>query len=135
GRRRGTTSSDPDLVLHDALPISPKPGPKSPSSGPKNPSGPRTPKKGTAPAADDVFDFSLDVDDGVDIGKEILSGSSKKSGGSKSPVRSPRPQPGSDSDVKLVTAGPKAGSDSDVKLTGRDSDVNLQDAGTKTPKV
>ena len=87
GRQRGAGSSDPDLMLHDPLPATPKPAPKSPrpaapkspnATGPKTPAGPRTPTKEPT-TGDDIFDFSLDVDDSVDIGREILTGGSKKS--------------------------------------------------------
>jgi hypothetical protein len=139
GRRRGTSSSDPDLILGEAQPPTPRVGPKSPT-------GPRTPPKQDVPPGDDVFDFSLSTDDGVDIGKEILADlppGSRKSGpkphsssqGRKSAVRSPQPQAGSTSDVKLVAEGAKPGSDSDVRLTGHHSDVQLEGAMAKTPKV
>jgi hypothetical protein len=139
GRRRGT-ASDPDLVIGEAQPATPRVGPRSPSS-PRPPS-----KKEVAPAEDDVFDFSLQSDEGVGVGKEILAdiqGGSKKSGpkppsppqGRKSAAHSPQPHPGSSSDVKLVTEGAYAGSGSDVKLIGQDSDVKLTEPVTKTPKV
>src|ERR1700738_1821050 len=51
GRRRGTSTSDPDLVIGEAPPPTPKVGPRSPSS-------PRTPPKQEIPPGDDVFDFS-----------------------------------------------------------------------------
>src|SRR5438477_7618194 len=67
GRRRGTSTSDPDLVIGEAPP------PPTPKVGPKSPSSPRTPPKQEVPAADDVFGFSLNADEGVDIGNEILA--------------------------------------------------------------
>jgi len=141
GRRRGTTSSDPDLVIGESsLPPTPKVAPKSPVS-------PRTPHKQESPAVkDEVFDFSLDVDDAVGIGKEILAdipSGARKSGpkgtspspNRKSGHRSPQPHSGSTSDIKLVSESRQEGSDSDVRLIGQDSDVKIADSGSKTPKV
>ena len=91
------------------------------------------------PADGDVFGFSLDADDHVDIGKEILGdmpGGSKKSGaGGKSGHVSPQPKPGSDSDVKLVASRPKSDHDSDVHLLGQDSSVKSSESPSKTPRV
>jgi hypothetical protein len=137
GRRRGTSSSDPELVLGEAPPATPRVVPKSPAS-------PRTPPRQEVPAGDDVFDFSLGSDEGVDIGQEILADlppGSRKSGpkphsssqGRKSGSRSPQPQ-GSGSDVRLVPEAAKAGSDSDVRLTGHDSDIRAS-ALPQTPRV
>jgi hypothetical protein len=140
GRRRGS-NSEPDLVLGEAPPVTPKVAPKSDAS--RRDVGPRTPAKHEGTAGEGVFDFSLDIDDKVDIGQEVLSdlpGGSKKSGlkgpGSsrKSALRSPSPKPGSDSDVKLVGAGDAPASDSGVKIVGQDSDVKRPETG-KTPTV
>ncbi len=112
GRRRGTANSDPDLSLNESFSATPMAGPKSPSPrgpktpvqagpkspspsgpkspaprGPKTPSGPRTPTK-EAPGDASVFEFSLDIDDGVGIGQELLA---DLSGGSKKSSKSPRP--------------------------------------------
>src|SRR5262249_19714192 len=128
-RRRGATS-DPDLVLAE-----PKSGPKTPTalkggpgsgttkSGPKSP--PKTPKQQTVDSPE-IFDFALEADDRIDIGRE-----SPSDGGAKSGARSgqKKPSAGSDSDVKLVA---NAGPDSDVKLVG-DSKVKLPESGPKTP--
>lgn len=133
-RRRGG-GSEPDLVLGEAPTPASKPGPKS--------DGPRTPA--AKPGGDDVFDFSLDIDDKVDIGQEVLvdvPSGSKKSGSKaqgsaarKSGPRAVTPKPGSDSDIKLVGADEKSGSDSDVRLIGQDSSVKIPEIGSKTPKA
>lgn len=165
-RRRGATS-DSDLVLGEAPPASAKPAtPKSPTpksqlkldGGPRTPKsqlkvdgGPRTPPKSEAPRQDDIFDFSLDIDEGVGIGQEILvdipkSGpkSGPKGGGKSDPKKksgSPIPMAGSDSDVKLVAGNdpvevPGGGSDSEVKVVSQDSSVKMtQDPAGRTPKV
>lgn len=136
-RRRGG-GSDPDLVLGET-------GAPAPKSAAKSDHGPRTPAQKPGGGAE-VFDFSLDIDDKVDIGQEILvdvSGGSKKSGAKppasgvarKSGPRALTPKPGSDSDIKLVGAHENAGSDSDVRLVGNDSDVKIPDVGAKTPKA
>jgi len=122
-RRRGATS-DPGLVLPE-----PKSGPKtptalrsSPTSGPKSP--PRTPKQQPVDSPE-MFDFALEADDRLDIGREASS-----DGGAKSPRSGQKKgSAGSDSDVKLVA---NAGPDSDVKLVG-DSKVSLPESGPKTP--
>ncbi|MCI0681039.1 MAG: hypothetical protein L0Y71_02955 [Gemmataceae bacterium] len=136
-RRRGATS-DPDLPLAEprsgprtpapksAPPKStpPKSTPPAPKSGPKTP--PKTPKQPTVDAPE-VFDFALDADDKLDIGREVLS-----SGGSRSGAKSSgtKPSAGSDSDVKLVAG---SGPDSDVKLVG-DSNPKLVEGGPRTPR-
>ena len=153
GRRRGTTSSEPEMLVPDAPSGAGKQGPKSGAkAGPKSPipkspapaepksaATPRSPVKKPASAAGDIFGFSLDADDRVDIGKEILSdipGGSKKSGAAGKAVHSsPHPKPGSDSDVKLVSARPKSNSDSDVHLLGQDSGAKSSESPSKTPRV
>jgi excisionase family DNA binding protein len=110
-RRRGR-GSDPDLPLGETSP-----------SRPATPA----PQKGS-PKPGEVFDFALDSGDSdqVEIGQELLSGSSSRvgKGGGKPPSskkqKSPPPKPGSDSDVRLVSDGSeldfKIASDSDVKM-------------------
>jgi hypothetical protein len=129
-RRRGATS-DPDLVLGEPksgprTPSAPKSNPPAPKSGPKSP--PRTPKQPTVDAPE-VFDFALEADDQIDIGHEVLSSSSSRSGSRSGATK---PSAGSDSDVKLVA---NAGPDSDVKLVGGDSKVKLPESGPKTPRT
>ncbi|MCI0640261.1 MAG: hypothetical protein L0Y72_14380 [Gemmataceae bacterium] len=133
-RQRGG-SSDPDLVLGEAGPATPKSGARSdvsprtpqkqqPASGASPRPGPRTPQD-----SPEVFAFSLEGgDEKVDIGAEHKSDPRRK--GPKSP--SPVPKPGSDSDVKLVAehVSSDPGSDSDVKLVGPESDL-----ASRTPKV
>jgi Helix-turn-helix domain len=112
-RRRGL-GSNPDIPLGEAATAKP-PAQATPPKSPADSSG--------------IFHFSLgDDSDQVEIGQEILSGSSagKKAGGSKpgSRPKSPSPKPGSDSDVRLVSDG------SDVGLvSGPGSSVR-----TPTPK-
>jgi excisionase family DNA binding protein len=101
-RRRGL-GSNPDLPLGEA--------PKAKSEG--------SPMPAKTPAdSGSVFHFNLgDEGEQVEIGQEILSGSSagKKAGGSKpgskpgSRPKSPPPKPGSDSDVRLVSDGSDVG--------------------------
>ena len=59
GRRRGTVSSEPELIVRETPPSGPKSGPKNPGQGgpktppmsaPKSPAGPRTPKGSSSPA-------------------------------------------------------------------------------------
>ncbi|MCI0380468.1 MAG: hypothetical protein L0215_23020 [Gemmataceae bacterium] len=136
-RQRGG-SSDPDLVLGEAGPATPRsaksdvsprtPQKQQPASGASprpQQAGPRTPQD-----SPEVFAFSLEGDEKVDIGAEHKSDPRRK--GPKSP--SPIPKPGSDSDVKLVaeqvSSDPGSGSDSDVKLVGPESDL-----ASRTPKV
>jgi hypothetical protein len=125
-RRRGATS-DPGLVLPE-----PKSGPKTPtalksgpiSGGPKSPkSPPKTPKQQPVDSPE-IFDFALDADDRIDVGRE---GDSGPKSGPRSGVK--KGSAGSDSDVKLVAG---AGPDSDVKLIG-DSKVKMPESGPKTP--
>jgi hypothetical protein len=143
-RLRGR-GSEPDLQLGEtqpAKPVSPRPG-KGTTKGPVSP-GPKKggttkaaaspgPKKGGTkpPDAPEVFDFALDSADSsdqVEIGQELVSGSSKAKGG-KPPAKSPPPKPGSDSDVHLVADG------SDLDFQIADSDVKMVDAPgpTATP--
>jgi excisionase family DNA binding protein len=86
---------------------------------------PRPKSAAKAPAAPEVFDFSLESSpsDQVEIGQEVIAEApaAGKKGGSKSGgPKSPPPQPGSDSDVRLVPEGSgidlQVSSDSDVKI-------------------
>jgi len=122
-------------------------GPKS--SGPKS-KGPRTPQLGNK--GREVFDFEIAAgDEDLGIGLEGFvqppSTAGRKStlgGGRKSALS---PQPGSDSDVRLVGSGsedfgadlmdqpltPKPGSDSDVRLVGEGSDDFGEDLINQLP--
>lgn len=139
-RQRGA-SSDPDLVLGEAPPPS--------GSAPRTPPGPKTPRQVPPASAQDVFEFDFDGGEDVDIGHELFANMGPQSGSkSKSPrPASPRPQAGSDSDVRLVSdmaVGGEdfslpVGSDSDVKLVGEgapraegDSNVRLAPATPPT---
>jgi excisionase family DNA binding protein len=132
-RLRGR-GSDPDLQLGEtqaARPPSPRPQKgKSPSPPPQKTTRP--------PDAPEVFDFALDAgdtSDQVEIGQELLTGSSSKAAkpsskkGPRTPGgKSPPPKPGSDSDVRLVADG----SDLDFQIAS-DSDVKMVDAPPIAP--
>jgi helix-turn-helix protein len=140
-RRRGATS-DPDIVGLAEPKSGPKSGPKSPTA-PKTPSAPKspTPPKSGGPKsppksppkqqpvdAPEIFDFSLEADDKLDIGREHLSEAGPRSG----------PKSGAKSGPKSGGKKAASGSDSDVKLVGNagpDSDVRLMQTGPKTPKA
>lgn len=102
---------------------------------------PKTPKSqlgiGSKAVKDDSDeDFSLEVnDDAVDIGREPSgTGKSGKVGGGSSRKISPRPLPGSDSDVKLITDGDlalDAHSDSDIRLVSPVSDPKVASSGSR----
>jgi hypothetical protein len=128
--------SDPELGLGEA--------PRA-----KTGNTPRPAKAGEE--ADSTFDFDLPADDSdeVAIGKEKLdtsgsasqrSGRGKKPAGSKSPSpKSPPPQAGSDSDVRLVTDGSdmefQISADSDVKMVDdADSSASSKSGASKTSK-
>src|SRR5262245_46930700 len=76
-RKRGS-SSDPDLVLGEAGPVTAAP------ATPPRMEGPRTPAK--QPKSPEVFGFSLDATEEVGVGEEVLgeTSSSPKPGGPKS---------------------------------------------------
>jgi excisionase family DNA binding protein len=124
-RRRGM-GSDPELPLGEAAPPrasdsppplrasdSPPPKSQAPKSSSSKPSG-----------AGEVFDFTLEVDDEsqTDIGKLPSGTGSGKLSSKKNLPKTP--QPGSDSDVRLV------GSEDDAFRLEIDSDVKM----TATPK-
>src|SRR5438067_1112494 len=126
--RQTGKGSDPELALGEAL--TPKPT-DSPA-----PRSPKPQKKG-----DDVFGFSLDPgdggDQGVNLGADInlAPGSSKKSGSGKKLA-----EPGSDSDVRLVSESGNVSfdvpADSDVKMVqeGPKSGPRSPKPGPKSPR-
>lgn len=139
-RQRGLTS-DPDLVLGETPPAS--------GAGPRTPPAPRTPQQAPPSSGPDVFEFDFDGGEDVDIGHELFANMGPQSDAKSKPPRtpgSPKPQAGSDSDVRLVSdlaVGGEdfslpVGSDSDVKLVGEsipmaeDSNVRLAPATPPT---
>lgn len=123
-RQRGA-SSDLDLPLGEAPRIDAPPTPRTP----------RVSTLGKAPVDEspEVFDFSLEVnDDQVDIGREIVGQDPRSRSGSRK--SSPRPAPGSDSDVRLIADGDLAiggNSGTDIRLVSQDSDVKVASSATR----
>jgi hypothetical protein len=117
-RKRGG-SSDPELPLGEA----PKP------------TATDSPPPAKAKKDGEVFDFSLDTDDAVQIGQEIHPERKSKSD-SKGPA-SPAPKPGSDSDVRLVSDGSdldfQIASDSDVKIVDDAGPKSMPPGGPRSP--
>src|SRR5262245_7240835 len=82
-------------------------------------------------------DFSLEVtDDPVDIGREPASGPGKSGKQASSHTRrsSPKPKPGSDSDVRLIADGDlplDAHSDSDIRLVSPETAPKTPPSGKR----
>ncbi|MBV9125772.1 MAG: helix-turn-helix domain-containing protein, partial [Planctomycetes bacterium] len=116
--------SSPDLQLGERQPAPP------PASGPKSSrklTGTAAPEKSASPPPSaptpepSVFNFAQSGED-VDLGGAGAPGGSKASKGGLSP----RPKPGSDSDIKLVPDG----SDVDFRLPGHESGGQKTGAST-----
>jgi excisionase family DNA binding protein len=134
-------SSDPELQLGDFA------GPKS--GGPKSPAkaGPKTPRatKHVPPAHVTETDFTVPAEEPseeVPLGRDPASaaGGSKsapRSTRSPAPKHSPRPVPGSDSDVRLVGDGGALDFqvDSDVKVESAAPSAGPKTPGSKKSKV
>jgi excisionase family DNA binding protein len=101
--------------------LTPPPGPKTPRPGPSQPKAPPRPKD------EEAFDFSHPIGEDESSDQDIVIESpAGQKYGTPTP-RSPKPKPGSDSDVHLVF---DVGSD----YPTNDSDVKLEDSGTKLAK-
>lgn len=119
-RRQGETVTEPDFTFEEAVPFEPPTAPFADVSAPSQAASPRpttpssvikAPPSSGSGAPPDVFSFKLDESEEVDLGEGLLGGGSASDNrpqqppSSKKIVPSPKPLPGSDSTVRLVTDG------------------------------